>query len=331
MRGSARFAAIAGWALSASCLHPLADDTVDPAHFFGDPNIDPATAPHVEDDPTFKTNVQQFSSAVAYLDGYADGQKIWYWNINGIQTNFISQFYEIQTPDGKLVGRRIIDAIPGQTGYTPWWRRVILTTTSKYNKERIWSRDAVDAAIQAGLLEQAQITTEVYDCPVALRGTQIPVDLADTKATTEWVWYRNMRVDWIMFTNPIQVPEMVKEMPVFPVYVLKRVDQAQPIYELLDDTDLNGDGDLKDTNNVFASNIGGSRFSLYWYVSIVNVVPTYPSFDNTRTGTVGISAESDFLDANGAIISPYVDEKLGLTPMKTFTVNCPLQSMKGSL
>jgi hypothetical protein len=316
--------------LPPACLHPLSSDTIDPSHFFGDPTIDPASAPHVEDDPMFAANVKQFSSAVAYLQGYAEGKKVWYWNINGADANFISQVYSIQDEQGQTIGHPIIDAIPGQTGYTPWWREVILKTTSKYANQRIWSRDAIDAAIQAGILSPPTVTTDVYDCPIALRGTKVQVDVGET-VTTDWVWYRNKRVDWIKFTTDLAVPLETREMPVFPVYVIKRVNQSEPIYEFLDNTDLNNDGDLKDTNNIFASNIDGPRFSLYWYVTIVNVVPTYPSFDNTRSSTVGLSAESDFLGSDGSIISPYVDPIVGLTPLKTFTVNCPIQSEKGKL
>lgn len=315
-------------ALLASCLSPLADDAIDPSRVFGKPMIDPESALHVEDNPMLRRNVAQFSTSVAYVKGFADRQPIWYWNVDGPNKTFIAPMFEIVTADGSRIGRAIIDVLPGDTGYTPWWRRVVVRTTSKYRGERIWSREAIDAGIRLGLLEQPVETDDVIDCPVVRRATKIPVDIGQS-VDPEWTWYRNQRVHWIEFTAAYKVPIGVREMPTYPVYVLQRINQSQPLYELATGVDINNDGDLKDTNNIFASNIGGPRYSPLWYTVWVRTVASYPSFD-TPPFTIGLSAERDFLGADESIISPLVVPN-GVTEMRSVLVNCPIQRAKGML
>src|SRR5215472_4871838 len=123
------------------CLSPLTSDAVDPTMFFGDPNADPATL-HIQDDPKFLARTKMFGKSVAYLTGFADHEAIHYWNVDGPNATFIAPLFEITGRDGKIIGQPIIDVIPGDTGYTPWWRREIVHTTDKYNGQRIWSREA---------------------------------------------------------------------------------------------------------------------------------------------------------------------------------------------
>jgi hypothetical protein len=312
-----------------ACLKPLTSDAIDNSRLFGDPNVDPATL-HIEDDPTFTAHTKLFGRSVAYLNGFADHQPVHYWNIDGPNATFIAPLWEITGPDGQIVGHPIVDAIPGDPGYTPWWRREIVRTTPSYNGERIWSRDAIDAGIQAGILQEPEEQAEVIDAAVLFRDVKIPVDFGQT-VDPSWAWYRNRRVSWMEVSKTQSVPIGVREMPQYPVYVLQRIDQDHPIYEFFIGVDLNHDGDLDDTNNIFASNLDGPRYSMQWYLAIVHVVPSYPSFDNTRTGTVGLSAESDFLSGtDGKIISPFVASQ-GITEMKAFLINCPIQEKKGSL
>jgi hypothetical protein len=321
-------ALIVSLAPTGACLGPLTDDTVDPSRFFGDPNVDPMTL-HIERDPKFAGNVLGFGKSVVYLNGFADHQPIHYWNIDGPNATFIAPLFEITGPDGKMIGHPIIDAIPGDAGYTPWWRRIIVRAKPSYNNERIWSREAIDAGIKKGILEDPEEQAEVIDAAVLLERVKIPVDVDKTVDPT-WAWYRNRRVSWIEIKKTLPVPKGVREMPNFPVYVLQRINQPSPIYEFLTGVDITNDGDLDDTNNIFASNIDGPRYSTLWYAAFVHVVPSYPSIDDTRSSTVGLSAENDFLSPDGKIISPYVSSQ-GITPAPQFLINCPLQATKGEL
>jgi hypothetical protein len=316
------------FALSA-CLEPE-DEQVDFSRRFGDPAIEPADAPHVEDNPALANNVAAFSRSTVYLNAFSEGDPIRYWNVDGPNATFIAPIFEIVGPDGPL-GRTIIDVIPGDAGYTPWWRTVRVRTTAKYNGERIWSRDAIDAGIALGILEQPEETTEVRNLPVYLRGSRIPVDEdASNDVEPTWGWYRKQRVSWIDFSDRIEVPVGVREMPSFPVYVVQRLNNAQPIYEFVTDTDLNHDGDLDDTNNIFPSKPGGSRYSPLWYVAFVRTVADYPSIDTSSTA-VGLKGEEEFLDANLSIIPGGFVVENGILEQRDFLVNCSIQRVRGEL
>lgn len=316
--------------LLTACLEPPEDDDIPLSSFFGDPDADPAMMPHVEDVPALASNVAQFATQVAYLRGYADGDPIWYWNVDGPNAPFIAPLYQVIGPNGEQIGRTIIDVIPGQAGYTPWWRIFEVYTTPEYDGERIWSREAIDAGIKAGILREPVPTDAVANCPVILRDTPIQVSQnPDEFAGTEWVWYRNQRVDWVVFTDFIRWPAARRDMPVYPVYILQRIDEGAPLYEFVTGVDITGDRRLNDSNNIFAAGLDGDRYSPLWYVAFVRVEEDYLSIDTSSTG-VGLSAEDQFYDPesktviSSQVIPPVVEQEEVL-------VNCPIQRVKGSL
>lgn len=314
---------------AAACLDPLSSDELDPTGVFGPAEGTPAMQPHVEDNPDLARNVEQFPRSVAYLKGYADGRKVDYWNVPGAIEDFVvPMFIVVDRKANNAMGRPIIDVLPGDRGYSPWWRRVLVYTTDKYNGERIWSREGVDLAVRMGLLEAPVPTTDVVDCPVVQRDTVVPVSATDT-ATLTFAWYRNQRVSWVEFKQPVQVPLDVRAMPKYPVYIFQRIDQPSPIYEFLTGVDADGDGRLINSNNVFAADVGRPRYSHLWYVTFVRTVSGYPSIDNTRTATVGIDSEAEIVDPEtGAIRSSSV---LAVQEVETALVNCPIQSPGGGL
>lgn len=316
--------------LCGACLEPPEDDDVPLSTFFGDPDVDPAMVQHVEDDPALASNVAQFASQVAYLKGWADGESIWYWNVDGPNATFIAPLYQIIGPDGQQIGRTIIDVIPGDTGYTPWWRVFTVYTTDKYDGERIWSREGIDAGIRAGILQEPAATDRVANCPVVLRETEIQVrQNPDEYANPSWVWYRNQRVDWVVFTDFLRLEPEKLQMPVYPVYVLQRIDEGAPLYEFVSGVDITGDQLLNDSNNIFASGLDGPRYSPLWYLAVVRVEEDYLSID-TSSSAVGLSAEDQFYDPVGMnVVSSQVVPPI--SRQKDVLVNCPIQRTKGSL
>jgi hypothetical protein len=308
-----------------ACLDP-APEELDLTARFGAPDINPANAPHVEDNPALAKNVQAFATRVAYLNGFAEGDPIRYWNVDGPNATFIAPMFQIVGPDGPI-GRPIIDVLPGDPGYTPWWREVYVRTTAKYAGERIWSREGIDAGLMLGILELPEDQPVVKNCPVILREKRIPVDI-DKDVEPTWGWYRNQRVSWVDFKDRVEVEVGLREIPQFPVYVLQRINRAEPIYEFAINTDLNGDGDLDDTNNIFGKKPGKEGYSPLWYVDYVRTVADYPSFD-VGSSTVGLTAEDQFLNPAGEIISDFVVEPI--IEARHILVNCSIQRVRGEL
>lgn len=330
---SARARILALALASTACLEPLVDDALPTSSAFADPSLTPATAPHVEDDPATAPRLSAFASRVHYLRGFADGQPVWYWNVDGANSSLIAPLFVLEDAAGNVLGRPIIDVLPGEPGYTPWWRRVVVRVTAAYGGEHIWSRAAIEEGVAKGLLEAPRATTTVIDCPVVRRGTTIPVSAmpgARTASTTP-AWYRNQRVELVAFTETIDVPLESRRMPAFPVYILQRIDAGQPLYEAVTGVDVTGDGRLDASNNVFADRLGGSRYSPLWQPYLARVAADVASIDTARSATVAeLVREVDLARFVDGAPTPADGRTLSITDLGGL-VNCPIQRREGAL
>ena len=310
-----------------ACLEPP-EEAVPLERAVGPAGFDIADAPLLETAGLPGVDPAAFTRSVVRLAGYADHRALTYWNVDGANSELIAPVYVLEDASGAVVGPPIVDAAPGEGGYTPWWRKVVVRVTADYAGEAIWSRDAVDAAVQAGLLLEPQPTTQIWSAPVALEGTVVPLDDTGTKtATATPIWYRGHRAHWIRFSAGVELDLAARKMPVFPVYILQRIDEAAPIYEFLSGVDVDGDDRLVSSNNIFAADIGRARYSPLWEAKLVRVGRDYASID-TASVAVGLSAERDFLDGAEQVISELVvapPQPLGLL------VNCPIQPAEGGL
>lgn len=309
-------------ALQAACLEPLVSDEIPPGDVFGSGT--PETAPLAEALPRVQPNLRLFTQRVAYLRGFASGAPVWYWNVDGANSKYIAPMYVIMGKDGPI-GLPIIDVLPGDVGYTPWWRRTIVRTTDKYQGEKIWSRAAVDAGVRLGILSDPEPTTSIVNCPVALQGTTFDVGNGLVSEASR-VWYRNTAAYWIQFKEIIDVPLERREMPLFPVYVLQRINSASPLYEFATGVDLNGDRALNASNNIFAGALGEERYSPLWFASFVRVAADVRSVDTSTAPE--LTRESQLVNAAGDRAS---DRIVSVDPDPDALINCPIQRTKGEL
>ncbi len=336
------------WIL-AGCLDPAVSDEVPTGNLFPDPMADPLAAPRVQDTVSPEV-LAQFSTQVAYLSGFADGQPIRYWNVNGANADFVAPMYFIQNRDGSPLGKPIIDVIPGDPGYSPWWRKVIVRVTPTWTNEKFWSREAIDAGLKLGLLEPPMFTTDVVNCPVTLEETQIPVDrvaeggrFRERTVPPVFGWYRNQRVHWIDFSEVIQVPLGTNnfaagDMPIFPVYILQRINQGEPIYEFVTGVDINGDRLLEASNNIFAAAPGRPRYSPLWFPVLVRTTETFRSIETSSTSPE-LTSEDQFIDVQSSPDGDILTVKPGTAALaqpaplvdRTTLVNCPIQRAPGAL
>lgn len=319
------------------CLEAQSDDSVDPSLVFGDPA---APIEEVEDDPLLGPKVDLFPASVAWLKGFADGERVHYFNIGGPNPSFIAPYYAVIGTDGEQLGDPVIDVIPGDTGYTPWWRRVEVRATSAYTGQRLSSRHSIDVAVQLGLLEDPVPTENVFDAPVVHRATLASVGGGAPDVEPSPVWYRGKRARWFVFPDSVRVPLDRREMPVAPVYVFQRIDEGAPLYEALSGVDITGDGKLDDSNNVFPSNLDDPRYTPLWFAVIVRTSSVYMSIDS-GDGRAAIERESDLVlgCAEGTIVdtidacdfalrTPLVK---AIIPVPSLLVNCPIQREEGHL
>lgn len=299
------------------CLGPV-EDPLDLSSRFGPPG-DPV---HIEDTTA---DVSAFPESFVYRWAYVEGERTWYWDI-GPSPAFIAPVFIIEQLNGEAMGRPIIDVVPGDPGYTPWWRIVRVRVTESYAGERIWSRAAIDAGVRLGILEAPEPTSTVATCPVVKRQTRI--DLGDgTRAAPTDVWFRDQLVSWYRFSDEVEVSPPDVVMPDFPVYQFQRSNQALILDELLTGVDMDGDGEFTNTNNVFSAGSGRPRHSPLWQVVRVRTLPGYESFDG---GEPAIQAESDFLSFAGGQGTLIDGDVISVEPTGTL-VGCPLQPERGRL
>ena len=317
--------------LVAGCLDPQVGDEIDPSRVFGNPNLLPEQLPHVEDDPELAARVDRFPTQVPYVRGFANGRAIWYWRVPPPNADFIVPLYIILDRDGTPIDRPIIDLLPGDTGYSPWWRVVTLTVTEQYAGERIYSRDAVDLGVRLGLLEDPVVTDTVVTCPVVRSDVRIQVDSDGTTVEPTFAIYRNQRVSWVQFESDISVPSTDRRMPLRPFYVFQRIDQPHRLFELEAGFDLNGDGAIDASNNIFQFDITETGYTPLWYPILVRTVPDFVSIDTASTAAdLEFTDDEDFV---GPVYNVITSDRVvpPIVEMREQLDNCPIQRERGRL
>ncbi len=305
--------------LLAACLGP-ADEGTPLSERFGPVDLDLSTVGTLEEAGFANVDRSLFSKRLVKLRGYADDEPVWYWNIDGANATFVAPVYMVVDSEGNQLGKPIVDAVPGDPGYTPWWRKTLVRVTDKYQGEAIWSRAGIDAALKAGLVEEPKPTTEIINCPMVW-GDDLEQTPADSFEIVE-IWYRGTLAHWITIPENFELEAETQKMPIFPVYILQRINQGAPIYEFLTGVDINGDNQLNDSNNIFSAGLDKPRYSPLWEAHLVRVSADYPSIDTSSTADASpLKAESQLFETDGSPIAPYV-----LTPTQPLgiLVNCPI-------
>jgi hypothetical protein len=319
------------WLLLAGCLDPQVGDEIDPARIFGDPNLLAAQLPHVEDNAELVARVEQFPAGVVYARAFANDRAIWYWRVPPPVSDFIVPFFVLVSADGVPLERPIIDVIPGDAGYSPWWRVVTVKVTDRYAGEHIWSREGIDLGVRLGLLEEPVPTDTVVTCPVVRRDVRVQVDSAGTSVEPTWAIYRNQRVSWVEFRSDITVPATERRMPIAPFYTFQRIDEPHTLVEVDAGFDLNGDGVINASNNIFQYDISEVGYTPLWYPILVRTVPDFVSIDTATTAAdLEFTDDEDFV---GPVYNVVTSDRVipPLMEMRNQIENCPIQRESGSL
>ncbi len=309
---------------SLGCLEPLTGDEVAPSGA-----ILPAgsSVPSAHEDEIIEAKISDNDGVgpfVPLLSGFADGQSIQYWDF-GETVEFAIPFYVVVERDGNdnLVQTghyAIIDSIPGDLGYSPYWRVFFLEVTETYRGEIMPSFAAVDEAIGLGIVGEPTNPGIVVNCPVVASDVRMAVgDEGEPVPPPTFFYWDGMTVNYYNF-GPIENLDMGR-VPVSEMYTLRR-EGREALSEPRRGVDINGDGDLRDTNNIFLSGIGASDFSPLVRVSNVAVPLTTNSIDSSPL-------EVDFTTSED-LFSP------GPDPVNVVAVdvdakarNCPHQAVVG--
>jgi hypothetical protein len=299
VRFVARAAILLAAPVAAACLDPLVDDdTAGPGLLLpaGSP------VPDGHEDPAVDRRIDsndEVDDEVPLVHGFAGGEAIRYWDFGPAPDFAAPLFLLARITDGgdiqPLDHPTVIDSIPGQNGYSPYWAVLMLEVTDDYDGELVTSFSAVQEAVDLGLVEAPVQLDLVVNCPVVARGVTLQVeDDGETLPAPSRFFWRGNTIDYFDFGQ--LAVEAGAEMPAMPRYQIRR-EGGEPLSELVRGVDITGDGDLNDTNDVFAAGPDQEGYSPRCQTVDVAVVTATEAIDTFADESMSaVRAATDLFD-----------------------------------
>ena len=295
------------------CLGPLVDDEVIAAYDLVYPKgTSVAEVPEAEDDPLLESQIlahQGFEGAsIRMISAFADGVGVRYWDFGPAPGVAIPIYLIVSdiAEDGSfetIDHPTIIDAVPGDPGYSPFWQVFIIPTTDAFDGEVVTSFAAVQEARDSGLLGEPVKLDAYVNCPVVHRDVKLELESGWAKPVQ--FFYRGLRASYFAFglhglaagSNAVHVGD---------VYHLRR-EGGEPLDETVRGVDMTGDGDTDDSNQIFDATFGDDDFSPLVMATEIVIAADTPSIDTSGDELVSdVDAEADLFDEDGDPISPPV-------------------------
>jgi hypothetical protein len=183
----------------------------------------------------------------------------------------------------------LVDSAPGDTGYSPLRALYQVIVTPAYAGERITSFDALEDALEIGLVEEPVALGSYAACPILLADTALEANEgAPPPLATRQLYYRGHVASCVGVVNEAGDGTLAFDergmVPSASAYALRRQNENRALDETLWQADLNQDGDTRDSNLVLALRPGAVAYRMY----DVTVPPVY-TFGASR-------AESDLFE-----------------------------------
>jgi hypothetical protein len=217
----------------------------------------------------------------------------------------------------------IVDVIPGDPGYSPFWAVIALEVTDRYAGELITSFAAIDDARALGLVGEPELQSFAVNCPAVASDVRLEVDDgAPLEPPSRFFWRGRSVRYYDLGPMPLVEGALAEESM---RYVLARVGEPS-LSEPRRGVDMTGDGDLADTNDVFEHRRDDAGYSPLCRTIEVTVPASYRSIDTARDQTIAdardASALFDPAPVPGVVVAFERTEQLA---------NCPQQSAPGGL
>lgn len=221
------------------------------------------------------------------------GEVIRYYNFD-VQPTTPAKMYVFYVGEQELTAQhRVIDVIPGQRGYSDFFRVVRVTVPASYAADEL--RDAA-AILRSGfsIVERSQIVNR----PVVPRGSRARERLGGAPTELEDGWYRGQRIQWFRFDETQLVAGPTEPVPTSPISVTFNKNPDQPGGGPPSGFRTEPGG--RQTHNVASSLPGDVDYSPLWSVSI---------YDNAAFPTV--------FDEAAVLAAPFKARNVAM-------VNCPI-------
>jgi hypothetical protein len=296
------------------------------------PGYSAALRPHgariasVEDDEVLLQRIGNNDGVDALVPlhtGFAGGQEVLYWDLGKASSRatpvYLFRKHGAHGAAVEIDHPELIDSAPGDTNYSPLRVLYQVFVTDAYDGERITSVQALEDAIELGLLEEPEALGLAVNWPVVLKDTQLEVGAGAEPLTPTPVYYKG-RV-----ATQLRIGGTTEGVGAFPIergmvmtstaYVLRRQNEQGALDETARMEDLNVDGDTMDSNVVFAVNAGDMGYASLWQEVDVTV-PTDYAFGDSR-------AEADLFERQAWGLSANPDAVVSFTQVTDTLLNRP--------
>ncbi len=312
------------------CLDPQVGDELGPRGF-----VLPAgtEVPSAHDDPYINQTIADndgVEGIVPLLSGFANGAQTRYWDFGESPTFAAPLFALAKRNDAGelelLPHKTIIDAIPGDPGYSPYWSVLLLEVTDAYDGELITSFAAIEEAQERGLLLAPTLPTFAVNCPAVASDVSLDVGLGDGEELpppSEFFWQGKTVRYYDLGVMPVSDGTIAAQSSML---VVSREGRA-PLSEPIRNIDITGDGDIVDTNNIFELARDHERYTpLTQRVDIVLPNDAFPLLDTTADEKEsGLKTFTDVFDPD-----PVLDSLVSFERTTEFR-NLPQQATPGGL
>lgn len=312
-----------------ACLDPQVSDDVVLSGLILPAGSD---VPSAHDDPVLEQQIADndgVDGTVPLLSAFADGLPVRYWDL-GSSPSFGAPLFALVRIDENdepifLAHNTIVDAIPGDSGYSPYWTLYLLEVTDLYDGELITSFAAVEEAQQLGLVLAPRQPTIAINCPAVATDVRLEVGDGEDPLPPSNLFYWQGKTVRNYDLGLMPIPDSNTE-PEPEVLVISR-EGKEPLSEPLRQVDITNDGDIVDTNNVFEREPSDARYSpLTRRVNVTVPDDGFPLIDITQNQEAsGVKQFSDLFAPEprpGRVVSFEKTEDLR---------NLPQQSAPGGL
>jgi len=320
-------------ATSSGCLEPrVSDELLTPGLILPAGSI----VPGISSDPLLAAQVDENDAVdrqVPLNSGFVGGRQVLFWDFGPAPDNSAPLIFLRQpTTDDSidlLPHPPIIDVIPGDPNYTPYWAIWHVDVTELYAGEIIPSLQALQEAQSLGLVTMPEQRPTYLNCPVVHPDVRIEVGAGNDDAAPSPAFYRGVQVDLVNFAfRPLL--EDKTHVPVAELYVLRR-EGGEPLSEPTRGVDMTGDGDTNDSNNLFQYARDDDPYTPLSRVVSVTVPAGYMSIDSYGDETVADATNaSDLFDTGSDPPAPRGGVVVAVERTEELR-NLPVQEAPGEL
>jgi hypothetical protein len=279
--------------------------------------------PRIEDDAALAAQIDEHDGVGATIPMYtafAAGQVTHYWDL-GPAPDLAAPIYVLYRKNGdtleKLPHPPIFDAVPGDTGYSPYWHPFSVEVTAAYAGEVIPSVEALNQARDAGLVNGPRLMPTNVNGPVILDDVTIEDGGSAAGAPRRGTFYYRGRAGTYLDFGETKLASDNVTVPSVDFYVLRR-EGGEPLSEPLRGVDMTGDGDTRDTNDVFALPRSDAAWSPLCRERTVTVAVATKSIDTSGDEAVADVRSAAQLFSGGAPTAAVI-----AVGAETRRFNCP--------